>query len=137
MTDHQKIRCIVITPERQAADAEALAVVLPAHDGLVGVLPNHAPFLCKLGMGLLRYRDIQNREHALFIEGGFGHVRDNEVSILTQTAIAADKITTAEADTQVRQAEALPAATIEEVDTRRHAIRRAKYLRQLTGATES
>ena len=68
------LRCIVITPETQAVDAEAKDVMLPAHDGLLGVLPGHAPFLCKLGMGLLRYRDMKSQEHAVFIENGFGHV---------------------------------------------------------------
>ena len=127
------LRCVVITPESQTVDAEATAVVLPAHDGLLGVLPGHAPFLCKLGAGLLRYRDPQSREHALFLEKGFGHIRDNEVSILTPNAITEDDIDAAEADEQLREAQSLPTSTIEEVQARIEAIQRAKYLRQLTG----
>ena len=39
------MRVTVVSPERQVFDGEATAVVAPAYDGLVGILPRHAPFL--------------------------------------------------------------------------------------------
>lgn len=132
MAETTILRCIVITPDTQAVDTEATDVVLPAHDGLLGVLPGHAPFLCKLGTGLLRYRDRQNRKHAVFLEKGFGQVRGNEVSILTPNAITEDDIDAAEAREQLLQAQAMSTTTIEEVQVRSEAIQRAKYLQQLT-----
>lgn len=129
---HSKVlRCIVITPRAQALDAEATDVVLPAHDGLVGVLPGHAPFLCKLGTGLLRYRDRQKHEHAVFLETGFGHICNNELWILTPNAITQNDIEAAEADEQLHQAQTLPTSTVEEVQVRRQALRRAQYLQKL------
>ena len=104
MAEAKTLHCVVITPERQAVDAEAQDVMLPAHDGLLGILPGHARFLFKLGTGLLRYRDAQNREHVVFIERGFGHVRDNEVSILTTNAITKEDIDTSAAEAQLREA---------------------------------
>jgi len=130
------IRCLVITPEAQVVDAEVLDVVIPAYDGLRGVYPGHACLLCLLGLGLLRYHDLQNRSHVVFIEGGFGHVCDNEVTILTRTALTADAVTTTEAREQLRQAEGQPTSTIEEVQARRAAIRRAKQLLTLTLSRE-
>ena len=106
-------------------------VMIPAHDGLLGVLPGHAAFLCKLGAGLLRYRDRQSREHAVFQEEGFGHIRDNEVCILSTHAITEDDIDASAAETQLREAQAMPTSTIEEVQNRNEAIQRAKYLKQL------
>ena len=137
MMDRFFLRCVVITPETQAVDAEAMAVVLPAHDGLLGILPGHAPFLCKLGTGLLRYRDQQSHEHAVFLEKGFGHVRDNEVSILTPNAISEDDIDAAAANEQLREAQAMPTSTIQEVQARNEAIQRAKFLLQLISASTS
>lgn len=126
------IHCIVITPESQVVDAEAFEVVLPAYDGSRGILSGHAPLLCRLGVGLLRYRDLQNQSYAVFIEGGFGHVRENEVTILTRSALTAADLTAAEAQEQLRQAEALPTLSIDEVSVRRAAIHRAKQLASLT-----
>ncbi len=37
------MRITVICPERAVYDGEASAVVAPAFDGLVGILPRHAP----------------------------------------------------------------------------------------------
>ena len=137
MADTKVLRCIVITPETQALDAEATDVILPAHDGLLGVLSGHAPFLCKLGTGLLRYRDMQNREHTVFIENGFGHVRDNEVSILTTNAITKEDIDTSAAEAKLQEARAMPTSSIEEVQARNEAIQRAQYLQQLADTGSS
>src|SRR5205809_5825042 len=39
----------VVSPERAVFDGAAGAVVAPAYDGQVGILPGHAPFLALLG----------------------------------------------------------------------------------------
>jgi len=43
----------VISPERAVFDGAADAVVAPAFDGQVGILPGHAPFMTLLGKGVL------------------------------------------------------------------------------------
>ena len=43
----------LIAPERSLYDGDAHSVVAPAYDGLVGILPGHAPFLTLLGAGTL------------------------------------------------------------------------------------
>lgn len=50
------MKVTVISPERTVFDGEADSVVAPAFDGLVGILPGHAPFLTLLGEGNLRIR---------------------------------------------------------------------------------
>jgi len=107
-------------------------MVLPAHDGLVGVLPGHAPMLCELGVGLLRYHDINGKEQILFVAGGFGHIRENEITILTNEAIPANEITEDQADNELQRAEDMPMTTIEEVEARNAAIEHANHLVALT-----
>ena len=46
----------VISPERGVFDGAADAVVAPAFDGQVGILPGHAPFMTLLGKGVLTVR---------------------------------------------------------------------------------
>ena len=43
----------VVSPEQAVFDGAADAVVAPAYDGQVGILPRHAPFLTLLGTGAL------------------------------------------------------------------------------------
>ena len=60
----------VISPERAVFDGPAQAVVAPAFDGLVGILPRHAPFMTLLGTGALTVR--QDGETNQFqVSGGF------------------------------------------------------------------
>src|SRR5881396_3883175 len=60
----------VVSPERAVFDGAADAVVAPAYDGQVGILPGHAPFLALLGTGVLAVR--QGSASSRFtIAGGF------------------------------------------------------------------
>ena len=125
------LRCSVVTPEGQHLDDAVASVVVPSHDGLLGVLPGHAPMLWRLGMGILRYRDEGGEEHVVLIDRGFGHVRDNEVSILTERVMRPDQISQGYAEEQLREAQVLTAETQEEVEKRNAAISWAKHLATL------
>ena len=46
----------VVSPEQGVFDGSADAIVAPAYDGQVGILPGHAPFLTLLGTGVLQVR---------------------------------------------------------------------------------
>ena len=48
------MRVTLVSPEGSLFDGDASDLVAPAFDGLVGVLPGHAPFLTLLGSGVLR-----------------------------------------------------------------------------------
>jgi F-type H+-transporting ATPase subunit epsilon len=73
----------VISPAASMFDGEADAVVAPAFDGQVGILPNHAPFMTLLGEGSLTVR--QGGSVTRFsIRGGFLQVVDNRVRVVTE-----------------------------------------------------
>jgi len=64
-------------------DSEADAVVAPAFDGLVGILPNHAPFMTLLGEGTLTVRRSEAVSR-FSVRGGFLQVVDNRVRVVTE-----------------------------------------------------
>lgn len=82
----------VITPERQVLRTEAEAVVIPAHDGELGILHNRAPLMCELGIGRLRYED-NGVEKGVFIDGGFAQVNADVVTVLTPQAYKSEDVT--------------------------------------------
>src|ERR1043166_8389853 len=84
------LHCCVITPEQQVFDADATEVVLPAHDGLLGVLKSRAPLVCELGTGVLRVDTVGEGKKEFYVDGGFGQVLHDEVTILTERAAAAE-----------------------------------------------
>ena len=48
------MRVSVISAERSVFEGEADSVVVPTYDGLVGILPRHAPFITLLGKGIAK-----------------------------------------------------------------------------------
>jgi F-type H+-transporting ATPase subunit epsilon len=91
MAESKEIGVVVITPERQVIDETADAVVIPAHDGELGVLPDRAALMCELGIGQLRYSSAGQTQR-VFVDGGFAQVHNNHVTVLTSRAIPADQI---------------------------------------------
>jgi F-type H+-transporting ATPase subunit epsilon len=66
-------------------------VRFPAVDGLMGVLPRHAPMVAALDSGELTYR-TGGKERNLFVAGGFAEVRDNTVRLVTQAGERPEEI---------------------------------------------
>jgi F-type H+-transporting ATPase subunit epsilon len=81
------MRVSVISPERQLFAGEAVAVVAPAFDGLVGILPGHAPFLTLLGEGELTVDAQGGGGQSRFkVRGGFLQVADAAVRVVADYA---------------------------------------------------
>ena len=80
----------VISAERSVFDGEADAVVAPAFDGLVGILPRHAPFMTLLGEGVVKIRQSGGNVTRLNVMGGFLQVASNVVRIVARRAGPAD-----------------------------------------------
>jgi len=79
----------VISAERSVFDGEADAVVAPAYDGLVGILPRHAPFMTLLGEGIVQIR-LSGNLTRLRVMGGFLQVASNVVRVVARRAGPAD-----------------------------------------------
>ena len=75
----------VISPEASMFDGEADAVVAPAFDGEVGILPNHAPFMTALREGPVTVHIGANRR-VFSVKGGFADVTPQGLTILAEEA---------------------------------------------------
>ena len=120
-----KLSCAVITPDRQVLDVTADSVVMPAHDGLIGILRGRAPLLCKLGIGIVKLV-TGNQERRLFVDGGFAQVRDNKVTILTSAALEPEQIERSAAEAALKSAREMAITDEESAAARTNAIARAK-----------
>lgn len=79
------MRVTIISPEKSIFDGESTAVVAPAYDGEVGILPRHAPFMTLLGEGTLKVRqDSVTRE--FHVRGGFLQVANDVVNVVAEYA---------------------------------------------------
>ncbi|MBX9624909.1 MAG: ATP synthase F1 subunit epsilon [Gemmataceae bacterium] len=126
-----KVRVTVVTPEKAAFDGAAEFVVLPMYDGELGVLPERAPLIGRLGAGELRLSSGGRTTQRFFVESGFVQVRNNVVTVLTARAVKAADVTPAAADKAAADADALPNGTAVERAARERAQARAQGMRKV------
>jgi F-type H+-transporting ATPase subunit epsilon len=80
------MRVTVISPEKSVFEGEATAVVASAHDGEVGILPRHAPFVTLLGEGRLTVRQEGGADKVFRVRGGLLQVLNNVVNVVAEHA---------------------------------------------------
>lgn len=87
-------KCVVIAPTGKLLDCGTTSVVFPAHDGYVGILHNHIPMLCKLGLGIMKITSISEDpatpapDILLLIDGGFALFSSNIVTVTSYEAVS-------------------------------------------------
>jgi len=94
----------VVTQNRSVYSGEGTMVVAPGSEGVLGILPRHAPLLTTLKAGELRIKH-DNEEDTLFVAGGFMEVSHNVVTVLADSAERAEDIDTARAEEARRRAQ--------------------------------
>ena len=95
----------IVTPEGVVLSQDAVSVAVPAVEGLLGVLADHAPLMAELTVGEIWIRDADGEVTRLAASGGFMEVRENTVRILADTAERAEEIDIARAEEARRRAE--------------------------------
>ena len=123
----------IITPEKAVYEGDVTSAVVPAHDGEVGFLQDRAPMLVRLGIGTLRIDGGDDGSLAFVVDGGFAEMVDNKLTVLTEQAIPAGDLDATQAQSELADAESLPAHTADEVATRNVALARAKAKVKLAG----
>jgi F-type H+-transporting ATPase subunit epsilon len=86
VSDVATLNVHVVSPERTVFEGEASALVAPAWDGHVGVLPGHAPMLALLGAGELHVDRPGGGSDDFHVAGGVLKVERDSVTLLTEYA---------------------------------------------------
>ncbi|KAH7294544.1 hypothetical protein KP509_27G006100 [Ceratopteris richardii] len=96
----------VMAPNRIVWNSEVGEIILSTNSGQIGILPNHAPLLTALDMGVSKIRS-GGQWSAMASMGGFTMIDNNRVTILVNEAEVSDEIDLVEAqkDYEVAQME--------------------------------
>ncbi len=80
----------VVSPEANVYSGEADMVVARGTDGMVGIMPGHAPMLIELASAPIRIFDGMTEREQVQVDGGFLHVTPGEdvtrVDVLAERA---------------------------------------------------
>ena len=127
-------RCVIVTPEQQVLDESLTQAILPAHDGLIGVLTDRAPLLVKLGQGPLRVDVAGGPAQHFYVEGGVAQMKDNRLTILTNEATPASEIDAEAARAEYAEAVARRITDQHGYDDRERQLARARAKQQLAAS---
>jgi len=98
------IRCEIVSQDRIVFQGEVDIVVLPGVEGVMGILPNHAPLLSVLQYGFVTVR--MGREEEVFsVSGGVVEVQPDQVTVLADAAENVEEIDVQRAEAARRRAE--------------------------------
>jgi F-type H+-transporting ATPase subunit epsilon len=84
---------------------DADIVVLPGTEGEMGILPNHAPLLTTLKIGIIKVRS-HGREEVFTVAGGVAEIQPDIVTVLADAAENVEEIDVARAEAARKRAEA-------------------------------
>lgn len=87
----------IVTVENVVYSDDVDMVVAPGVEGVLGILPGHAPLFTMLQTGEAKVKKGADEQH-LLISGGFLEVSNNRVTILADVAVRAEDIDIAAAE---------------------------------------
>ncbi|EQA73124.1 ATP synthase F1 subunit epsilon [Leptospira noguchii] len=102
-----KLKVSVISPEKILYKGEVDSLIVPGSEGFFGILPDHAPLVATLGIGVLEIRK-SDKLKVLSVEEGFIEVKDNSISILTDHGALKEDIDLEVEKKNLIEAEKLP-----------------------------
>lgn len=126
----KSLQITIVTPEKAVLDEAADMVVLPLHDGELGVLPGRAAFVGQLGPGELRIKRGSSVQR-FFVDGGFVQVRTNSINVLTPLARRPEELTEALMQEERNRAETLPESNKIETALKKRAIAKVKGMEKV------
>jgi F-type H+-transporting ATPase subunit epsilon len=96
----------IVSPEKLLFSRPVDMVVIPAAEGEMGVLPNHAPMIVLLRGGTIRLYEGDKVIDRLFVSGGFAEVTTQRVTVLANDATPSEEVSRAEAERRLAAARA-------------------------------
>ncbi|MCP5485420.1 MAG: ATP synthase F1 subunit epsilon [Spirochaetales bacterium] len=81
----------IVSPSALLYESDVSYVQIPLHDGLIGVLPGHAPYVSILGFGVLTLND-EIGVSRFVIDGGFVEITPERITVLANHGENLEKV---------------------------------------------
>jgi len=99
------VKLEIVSPEKLLLSRDVDMVVIPAAEGDMGVLEQHAPMMVLLRGGVVSLYAGDQVTDTFFVAGGFAEVTGDSVTVLAGEAMAVNEIDRAAAEKRLEDAE--------------------------------
>src|SRR5947209_19423219 len=96
----------IVSPEKPLISKPVDMVVIPAAEGDLGVLPEHAPMIVMLRGGTIAVHQAGQVTDRLYIAGGFAEITPERCTVLANEAIPVAEVSRQEGERRLAEAEA-------------------------------
>ncbi|WP_158747207.1 ATP synthase F1 subunit epsilon [Acidisphaera sp. L21] len=96
----------IVSPEKLLLSRNVEMVVIPASEGEMGVLPNHAPMIVLLRGGTIAIHEGGKVTDRLYVSGGFAEITPERCTVLADEAVPTSELSRAEGERRLSAAEA-------------------------------
>lgn len=74
----------ILSPQGTLYNGQIEQILVPAFEGVMGILPRHVSIISVLKAGVVEISEIQHTKQTLHISGGYLKFEDNKCTILCQ-----------------------------------------------------
>ena len=82
----------LVSPERLLLSEKVIEVVIPATEGEMTVMGNHAPVMTTLKPGVVRVKDVAGKTTSYVVFGGFADVTPESCTLLAESAMSMEEL---------------------------------------------
>ncbi len=100
----------IVSPDRLLLSQQVEMAVIPASEGDMGVLPEHAPMIVLLQGGTITLYEGGRPTSRLYVSGGFAEITPERCTVLADEAIPVSELSGQVADARLADADAAYAA---------------------------
>ena len=93
-----------MAPNRIVWNSDVQEIILSTNSGRIGILPNHAPLLTALDIGIIKIR-LNEKWSTMALMGGFAMIDNNQMTILVNEAEKSNEINLQEAQETFQMAQ--------------------------------
>ncbi len=137
-------QCIVVAPPGKVFDCQATSIVFPAHDGMVGVLYDHMPMFCELGLGMMEIDYVseadgkaQHNKAEVVIDSGFALIGQNLATIVSNDAVSSIDVKKEKIERMIEHINKRLSAGAYTPDQQVHETQKVELLKKLLAASQS
>ena len=135
---NKTFQCVVVAPPGKIIDCKTTSIVFPAHDGMVGVLCDHMPMFCELGLGMMEVEYVsenadkpQRNKAFVVIDRGFALIGENLATIVSNDAVSSIDVKKEKIEHMIERIERKISTAAYPPDQQEHETRKVALLKTL------
>jgi F-type H+-transporting ATPase subunit epsilon len=99
------IQLEIVSPTRLLLTRDVDMVVMPAYEGDLAAMPQHAPMITLLRGGVISIYEGSNITDRFFVDGGFAEIMPDRCTILADAAVPVGELNLAGSQARLKAAE--------------------------------